>query len=292
MLKFVDIVLGQSGSPRCTRCHSVGAETLRDAQGILENMRQAVNAGAGSSGVNFSFTGAEPFHHPALFELLDAAAAAGASRMRLVSDAHALVDPETAERALRSGVRHLEFALLGSTAELHDSLTGRRGSFEDTLAGAESFINVALKGTTRVHVTARVPVCRHNLHDTPEIVTLAAKTGASAVLLTIDDVDLDLRQAGPWLEAACDTGVVYRTWVEVEGVPYGCASGWELHLASMYHKVDGEKAEACRECPLASVCSGAMSGASGRVLATFAPPADAARIAERIFHCFEPPKAG
>ena len=291
MLRFANIVLGESGAPRCRRCRSADAETLRDASTILDEIREMATSWVGGSAPNLTFTGAEAFHHPALFEFVIAAVAAGASRIRLESDAHALVDPETAEQALQSGVRHLEFPLLGSTAELHDSLAGARGSFDETIAGAKSFIDVALKSATKVHITVRVPVCRHNLHDTPGIVTLAAKTGASAVLLTIDDGDLDLRQAGSWLEAACDTGVVYRTWVEVEGVPYGCAAGWELHLASIYHKVDGEKTEACRECPLASVCSGAMPGASKRVLATFAPPADAAHIAERIFHCFEPHKA-
>jgi hypothetical protein len=270
----------------------VDDETLRGAPSILQEIREATGAWTGGPGPNLSFTGAEPFHHPALFELLDASVAAGASRIRLDSDAHALITQETAQRALNSGVRHLRFPLLGSTAEIHDSLTGERGSFESTLAGAKNFIDVAHQSGTAVHVTARVPVCRHNLHDTAEMVTLATKTGAKAVLLTIDDPDLDLRQAAPWLEAACDTGVVYATWVEVEGVPYGCAHGWELHLSSLYREVAGEKPDACRECPLAEVCSGAMPGASARVLATFAPPPDAAHIAERIARGFNPLKAG
>lgn len=292
MLKFATIVIGESGSSRCTRCHRVETEALRDVANVLEQIRAATSSWPGGPGPNLSFSGAEPFHHPALFELLEASTAAGASRVRLESDAHALATVQAAERALQSGVRHLTVPLLGSTAELHDALTGRRGSFDMTILGAKNFIEAARNDETRTHVSVRVPVCRHNLHDTAGIVTLAAKTGANAVLLTIDDPDLDLRQASPWLEAACDTGIVYALWVEVEGVPYGCASGWELHLASIYHKVEGEKSEVCRECPLSDVCSGAMTGASKRVLATFAPPLGAAHDAERIFHCFEPPKAG
>ncbi|MDR3686944.1 MAG: radical SAM protein [Coriobacteriia bacterium] len=292
MLRFANIVLGESGAPRCVRCHRAEAETLRDASSILLAIGEAASTWPGGPGPNLSLTGAEPFHHPALFELLDASVTAGASRIRLESDAHALATAETVERTLGSGVRHLTIPLLGSTAELHDSLTGRRGSFERTVAGVKDFLEAALKNTMRVHVTVRVPVCRHNLHDTPEIVTLAAKTGANAVLLSIDDADLDPRQAAPWLGAACDSGIVYATWVAVEGIPYGCANGWELHLASMYHEVEGTKSEACRTCPLTDVCGGAMPGASERTLAALAAPPDAAQVAQRISHGFKPPNVG
>ena len=292
MLRFANVLLGESGAPRCARCRHVDVETLRDAPDILADIRSATTVSIDGPGPNLSFTGAEPFHHPELFELLDAAVEAGVRRIRLESDAHALVDPETAEAAFRAGVRHLAFPLLGSTAEMHDSLTGVAGSFDTTVAGAKNFMDVALASKTAVHVTVRTPVCRHNLHDTPGIVTLAAKTGARSVALTIDDVDLALRRAAPWLEAACDTGVVYATWVEVEGVPYGFARGWELHLASVYHKVEGEKSGACLDCPLSDVCGGAVPGTSRSVLASLAPPSDAIRAAERIVHCFEPPRAG
>ncbi len=291
VLQFEDILLGESGAPQCTRCTPANAEYLREAPRVLAAITGAVLHWPHGPGPNLSFTGAEPFHHPELFEFLGASVAAGASRIRLESNAHALGPPELADRVISAGVRHLTFPLLGSTSDTHDALTAR-GSYEKTIAGVEGFLGAAAKSTTRVHVTAHVPVCRHNLHDTPEIVTLASKTGANAVLLTINDVDLDVRQAGPWLEAACDTGVVYAIWVEVEGIPYGCASGWELHLASMYHRVEGTKSDVCEQCPLTGVCSGAMPGASSRVLSTFAPPPDADRTADRISRGFEPPRAG
>jgi len=292
MLEFANIALGASGGVRCSKCHEAGAEGLHDATGLFDAVHEATDSWLSGPGPNLSFMGAEPFDHPALFELLGAAVDAGASRIRLETDAHALCSPEMVERVLDAGVRHLMAPLLGSNAELHDSLTGASGSFNKTLAGIERFVEGATQRGVKSHVTVRVPVCRHNLNDTPGIVTLAAKTGAKAVLLSIDDPDLDLRLASPWLEAACDTGVVYTTWVQVEGVPYGYADGWELHLASMYHKVEGEKPEACRACPLEEVCGGAMPGASQRVLDAFATPPDAVRIAGRIAHCFEPLERG
>lgn len=290
MLEFKDIILGEFGTPRCSRCHRVEAERLTDGAAIVSAIRDAVSEWPGGPGPNLAFVGAEPFGHPALFELIDAAMQAGVSRLRLETDAHALVTAATVERVLQSGVRQLTVSLLGHTPGLHDSLSGRPGSFAGTVAGVESFVDVANKLAARTHVIARIPVCQHNLRVTPEIVTLAAKSGANAVVLCVDDSDLDVRQAGPWLEAACDSGIVYTTWVTVEGVPYGCARGWELHLASIYHKVEGEKSEVCRECPLTDVCGGAMPGASERVTATFATPSDAVRLSQRVVRSYESPE--
>lgn len=292
MLKFTTIVLGESGAPNCDRCGRSEPEALRNTQSVLSEIRKAISAWPGGPGPNLSFAGAEPFRHPAIFDLLAASVAAGANRIRLESDAHGLVARGAAEHALASGVRHLAFPILGSTPQLHDALSGSPGSLANTLAGVETFTSAARDGGLRVHVTARTPVCRHNLHDTPAIVTAAAKAGANAIRLTINDVDLDVRQACAWLGAACDTGIVCGIWVEVEGVPYGCAVGWELHLASMYRQVEGEKTDTCLECPLTVVCGGAMLGASRKVLSSFAPPPDAARVATRIAHSFDPPKAG
>jgi MoaA/NifB/PqqE/SkfB family radical SAM enzyme len=180
--------------------------------------------------------------------------------------------------------------LLGSTAALHDGLADRDGAFASTLRGVKTFIETAAEEAISVHVTARVPVCRHNLHDVPSTVISAAEAGASAVYLIIEDTDLDLRAAAPWLEAACDSGVVNSAWVDVEGMPVGLALGWELHLASLYRSVAGAKSSRCATCALNDVCGGAVRGATNAVVSSFRPPADAHRLAERIARSFEPPE--
>lgn len=290
MLHFADIVLGQSGARRCTRCTRSSTDSYRDAPEIVPEIHSAVHEWGERPGPNFSFCGAEPLGHLAIFELLEVARVGGARRIRLETDARALSDLAIADRILRAGVRHLTIPLLGSTPEVHNALAGPSASLHETLAGAHAFAETAEQAGLPVHITARVPVCHHNLHDTPAIVTLAAQNDIRHVQLAIDDPDLDVRRSAPWLEAACDSGIVYATWVEVEGIPYGCAPGWELHLSSMYREIRGAKSDVCLLCPLIAVCGGAIPGASQRVLSTFEPPPDAARIAARIAMCFKPLK--
>jgi molybdenum cofactor biosynthesis enzyme MoaA len=292
VLSFASINLGDSGAFRCVRCHRAGAETLRDTQEVLSAIEAATSTWSSRGMPNLALTGVEPFSHPNLFGILAACVSAGAGRIRLESDACALAASGMAERTLSAGVRHLTFPLLGSSSDRHDGLVGRRGSFEGTVAGVRTFLNAALETGTNVHVVARAPVCRHNLDDAPAMVTLAAELGANAVTLAITDVDLDLRRAEPWLSAACDTGIVCATWVEVEGMPCGRASGWHLHLSSMYRGIPGEKSAACRSCALVRVCSGAIPGASPSVLSTLAPPPDAVETAEKIARSFAPLEVG
>jgi len=289
VLRFVDIVLGAGGGNQCRRCRGVEPETLRDTADIIADVRKAARAWHTTPGPNLSLTGAEPFHHPALAEIVADAVAAGAQRIRLDSDSHALASPVTAKTVVAGGVRHLQFTLLGSTAPLHDSLSGRAGAFESTMRGATMFAETASEAGIPVQISARISVCRHNLRDISAIVTAAAKAGASLVHLALVDQRLELPTAAPWIGAACDTGIVNSTWVEVEGMPFGPASGWELHLASIYRPVVGAKTAVCGPCPLEKVCGGATDGAGDAVVAAFRPPAGADQFAARINRGFEPP---
>jgi hypothetical protein len=288
VLRFVEIALGESGSSRCRRCHGAVTETLRDAAEIVADVTRVAQLWPKGPGPNVAFTGVEPFHHPGLRSIVEAAAQAGAERIRLDSDAIALGSPDTARASIEDGVRHLQFGLLGSVAVLHDALAGGARAFDGTIRGATAFSEVASGLGVRVQVSARVPVCRHNLQDLPAIVTTAAKAGASVVKLVVEDERLELATAAPWVEAACDTGIVHATWVEVEGMPFGPAAGWELHLASIYHRVGGEKTALCATCPLDTVCGGATPGAGSNVTSIFAPPVEAARMAACINRSLNP----
>lgn len=289
MLRFVDIKLGEAGGTECRRCHSAAPETLRDATDVIADIRDAARSWDTSPGPNISLTGAEPFHHPAIAEIVAGAVDVGVKRVRLDSDASALATVDAATAAIDAGVRHLQFTLLGSTAPLHDSLCGTAGAFESTLRGVAAFAEAASKASVPVLVSAHVPVCRHNLRDLPTTVTAAARAGACLVRLALADRRLELPLAAPWIGAACDTGIVNSTWVEVEGMPFGPASGWELHLASIYRPVAGAKTAICGPCPLDKVCGGATQGAGDSVVAVFRPPADADQFAARINRGFEPP---
>jgi hypothetical protein len=261
---------------------------LCDTPAILEDITRAIDGWSGGAGPNLAFTGMEPFNHPEIDRITREANRAGAKRLRLETSAVALGRPDVAKAALDGGVRHLRFALLGSTPEAHDMLTGTAGRFDATLRGVEAFAELAADARVTSHISALIPLCRHNLQDVGSTIPAAARAGASAILIAVQDEHLDVASAVPWIEAACDTGVVNTAWVEVEGVPLCAATGWELHLASTYRTVQGAKAPACSACPLNAVCGGTASGASDRVLAALRPPLGAREFAAALDRGFHP----
>lgn len=261
---------------------------LRDTSAILEDITEAVEGWSGGAGPNLALTGIEPFNHPELDRIIRAATAAGTKRLRLDTNATALGTREVSEAVFEGGVRHVQFPLLGSTSEAHDMLTGSAGGFAATRRGVETFAAVAADAGAKVQVGARVPLCRHNIQDVSAAVATAAKAGASYLVIAVQDEHLDLGSAVPWIEAACDTGVVDTVWVEVEGIPYCAVTGWELHLACVYRRIHGAKAPVCATCPLNDYCGGLVEGASERTLSALRPPRDAHGLAQKLARGFHP----
>jgi hypothetical protein len=208
---------------------------------------------------------------------------AGVSRLRLEVDGGAFARPGNAEGALGAGVRHVQVTLLGGTEGIHDALAGGPGAFDAAIAGMAAFGAAVETAGVDAVATVLVPVCRHNVGDLPAAVGAAVGIGATSVLLRVEDGGIDLAAATPWLLAACDTGVVNRVWVEVEGVPFCMLPGYDLHLASTVRSAPGTKpAPVCSTCALDAVCSGGPVGASAETMSPFAPPEGAERLAEAV----------
>lgn len=282
MIRFAEVALGSGGGVGCTRCADEPAVVaFRPVALIAAEIAEAVGAWPADAGAgpNVSLTGSEPFEHPELPAVVAAAGQAGARRIRLETSGAGLQSPGNAAGALSAGVTHVRVTLLGGTPGVHDALTGCPGAFDAAIAGLRTFRACASEAGAHVCVTVRVPACRHNLHDLPAAVAAAVDAGADSVTLAIGDGGADLAPALPWLTAACDTGVVNGSWVEVEGVPFCLLPGYELHVADVLRARSGAKAAACAACAADAVCGGLAPGASADQLALLRPPADADRLA-------------
>jgi MoaA/NifB/PqqE/SkfB family radical SAM enzyme len=231
LLRFAEVSLGSGGLPACTRCSTrgtfeprQGAEVTAEALAVIESW----DCSAYGPGPNLSFVDAEPFLHRELPAIVFAAAEAGASRIRLCTGGEALSVSENAGGVLHAGVRHIEIVLLGGRLE-HDRLAGRPGAFEALEHGTRVLGEAAGVRGTHIALTGRVPVCRHNLEDTPSAVAALAGLGASAVVLEVSDEAGMSVDASSWLSSACDTGVVNGTWVSVASAR-AIPSVHDLHL--------------------------------------------------------------
>lgn len=283
MIRFAEVLIGEGGGVRCSRCHvEGGGVTYRDAEAVRAEVTAVCAFWDTPPGPNIVFTGAEPFGHPALPSLIGSAVEAHCRRVCLDTDAIACASPQNAGGSLMAGVRHLRWTVLGGTPGVHDALVATPGALDASVEGVRSFRALAADQSLDVSVTAVLPVCRHNVHDLPAAVLVAVRAGADAVRLRVEDGGLDLGSAVPWLVAACDTGVVNGVWVEIEGVPFCLLKDYDLHLADAVRARPGSKPPACSSCALDPLCAGAPVSACADQLALLAPPGFASELAPAV----------
>jgi hypothetical protein len=290
MLEFVEVPLGSGGSGGCARCSRPETPHYRPSFEVAAEVEAACRAWGRVAGPNVALVGPEPFASEELPAIVTAAVTSGVKRLRLDTDAAALGHPDSASKVLAAGVRHIRSTLLAGSAEAHDALAGKAGVFDSTVAGLLQFAAQAESSGIAVSLTARVPACRHNMHELPGAVIAAAETGVRYVLLEVADPALDISAAMPWIAAACDSGTVNSVWVEVAGVPYCLAGSHGLHLTPLMRTLAvGAKPESCSPCALGDVCAGVAAETSPQVFAALAPPAMEAALAESIRRAFVSP---
>lgn len=233
LLRFIEITVGEGGEVACARCAQRRLPRYRGSDEIAEDVRDAVDEFGDGPGPNVSLVGSEPLGHPELPALVTACVRSGVERLRLEGDAGGFAAGENAAGALASGIRHFRMRLLAGTPALHDGLLGAPGRLEASLDGMAAFVAAAESGGHKVAPSALVPLCRHNLAELPQAVTLACSAGARAVTIRLADPTMGLAAAVPLLDAACDSGTVNSAWVSLEGFPREVTAGLELHAAWM-----------------------------------------------------------
>lgn len=215
MITFAEVAIGSGGICGCSRCGGP-AGMARSVGRIITDLEQSGSDWSAGPGPNVVFTGFEPFAHPELPAIVEAAVSRGFERVRLRTDGGALSRPGNAAGVLGAGVHQLEVVILGGP-DTHDALSGRAGLFQSASAGAAAFLSEATRLGKRVAVSGHVPICRHNIAETPAAVAALASFGATAVHIDASAYD-DARSEAPQLiAAALETATVNRLAAYVTG---------------------------------------------------------------------------
>ncbi len=287
MLDFVEVSLGKGSAAVCGRCGRAVERHYRAAFEVAAEIEAACDAWGAGPGPNIALIGPDAFGTQDLSGLLAEAVRAGTQRIRIDTDGVALAQPGVAAEAIAAGVRHVRVAMLGDA-----SGTDARGA---ALAGMREFGDAAARAGVRVAMSVLVSVCRHNLRELPDTIASAAEAGARSVLMDVADPRLDVKAAMPWIAAACDSGTVNCTWVEVAGVPYCLADGLALHLAPLFRRLPlapGTKIDACGACRVDDLCAGLPAEAPPAIAAAIAPRSIEKQLAESIRRAFLAPGPG
>lgn len=81
------------------------------------------------------FTGGEPTLNPLLPQLIERARRLGFSTIGLITNGRLLADAARCEKLLEAGLNEVTVSLHGPSAEIHDSITQRRGAFAQARCG-------------------------------------------------------------------------------------------------------------------------------------------------------------
>jgi hypothetical protein len=234
MVRFAEVRMGDAPGLACIRCRPApSSAAFREFDDLLAEIRRAASEWKEPLGPNVVLLGPEPFSHPSLPAIVRGCVDAGFSRIALETDAVALGVRPNAAGSIAVGVRVLRVRMLAGQPALGDELAGAPGHTERAFTGIAAFRSAAADAGVRTAIRGVIPVCVHNLDAVPETVAALAEAGASSVELHAQGSPPS--RAAAILAAACDTGVVNRTWVEVLGVDLPPSHA--LHVAEVLEGV-------------------------------------------------------
>lgn len=199
---------GHSCNNRCVFCieRSAGTPsrlTLAEVEEQLERMRDQTDT--------VIFTAGEPTLNPILAQSAAAARKRGYRIIGVVTNGRRLRDPALCAALLDAGMNDIRVALVGPDAEVHDAVTQRKGSFDQTVAGLGKL--TTFRGRYKFHFEVNCVLCRLNYKLLVEIHDFARGFG-------IDRINFNV--AEPCGAAGDDPGGVVPRYREVMEVVDRC----------------------------------------------------------------------
>lgn len=151
---------------RCVHCYLAG----REDEMTLAQWTDVLDALAAEGCLVLTLSGGEVLLRRDFFDIGAAAKERGFG-LRIFTNG-TLVDAKAADRLASLGPISIEMSLLGGTAETHDGITLKKGSFARTIRAAE------LLGERGVRVKLKTTLMRGNVAEARQMQRLAARLGA------------------------------------------------------------------------------------------------------------------
>lgn len=154
------------------------------------------------------FTGGEPALHPDFIEIVRYARKdLGYRIVQAQSNGRMFAYKKYCEKVVEAGANQFAFSLHGHTAEIHDALTTRPGSFAQTMAGMLNLLGMGMLVVTNTIVT------KQNFTSLPDIARLLVKLGVKQFMFSyprisgyceenVSEVAVRMSDAAPYLKQA------------------------------------------------------------------------------------------
>ncbi len=229
-------------------------------------VKKAISSLRESGCRNMILTGGEPTLREDLEEIIDHCKEIGFLKVHIQTNGRRFSDPEFAKMVASCDIVDIFLSIHGHTAEIHEAVTGIKGSFKETMKGIDNL--VALNRPPRTNTVICGPNHR-SLERTAE--ALIAK-GVKEIQFSFvhprgealrnPDMVPDITEAIPSLIKALDLNDD-RVKVLSEAVPFCLLGEHHVHAAERrlpesYREDDFSKrrGDACTDCSFLKVCPG------------------------------------
>ncbi|MBI5622575.1 MAG: radical SAM protein [Elusimicrobia bacterium] len=234
-IQRIDLKVGFQCNNLCKFCVQ-GDKRERLPAKALDELLRSLSDGRASGADGVVFTGGEPTLHPGILALVRKAKALGYRNIQLQSNGRSFCYPGTVAKLMAAGANEFGPSLHGSRAEIHDFLTGAKGSFLQTVAGMKN----VKKAGARLITNSVVTKC--NYRDLPDLAKLLVSLGVDQYQFAFMHVTgraaqnrewLTARKTiiEPWVKKGLDVGIKTGRIVMTEAIPYCFMSGYEDYVA-------------------------------------------------------------
>jgi hypothetical protein len=176
-VRSFNLAIDSPCSSHCSFCSLVVTHPPRDTfdEAFDLGLRRELERGRAEGVTKVRINGIEPLTYPRIVPLLRHATAIGYDAMHLLTTGLSLADETFAADVVGAMPpdRYMDIPLYGSTAAIHDAVTGHAGSFAKVMRALENLR--ALVKPTELAVTS--VIVRDNLHDHGAMQDLARRLG-------------------------------------------------------------------------------------------------------------------
>ncbi len=219
------------------------------------------------------FTAGEPTLNPLLAPSAAAARERGYEVIGVVTNGRRLRDEKLCTDLLEAGINDIRVALVGPRAEVHDSITRRKGSFVQTVKGLQNL--AALRRRFSFHFEVNCTLIRSNLRLLREINDFAHGFGIDRINFNVvepcgsseDNFDLVMPRYTEVMEVVDRCGLDFRSPTRALSRVPACAGGLEWvqetflfsrgEKVGQYDPLAGKvKGPPCADCAIDDRCPG------------------------------------
>lgn len=240
LTRRVDLNLGYSCNIECRFCYYLeSVEARRKDRDLSTAEAKRLLGGIRRQGLEIvDLTGGEPTLRQDLPELARYAKEIGFRSVALITNGLRLAQPGYAQQLVASGIDDFLFSLHGPTAEMHDALTRRPGSYEALLRGIEKVRALGVKIRSNTVVTGL------NVDALEPLAERLAELGFRTVNFILFNpiveagnadaaMNVEYRRAGRALARVLDQWAGRIPTMNVRYLPFCCLPGGEAAVTNM-----------------------------------------------------------